>query len=267
MDNVALFGPDRLSKCPTCGFPIRPVYKSNGYLDSYVPELDQNYWDQNNIRTRTDTYTERQLRKERNGKKTVAMVGWSPQSCGLAPYNEPNIHLNGMLEIWSLNQIHAMAWFKNWTRWFQMHKSDSYMRQRSLRGVLGHYDWLKQDHGENIIYMQFKHDEIPNSVEYPLVEVTQKYLSKIKKGKEIVKYFTSTFAFMVPIAIMEGFQRIELYGFEMTASEEWAPQKACAEFWIGFAAGKGLEIYLPEGNHLLEGPIYGYQGKGANNVA
>jgi len=266
MDNIALYGPGTISKCPTCGYPIRPVYKSNGMLDRYEPERNQNLWDDSNINTFVDNNTKRWLRSERNGKKTVAMVGWAPQSCGLAPYDEPNIRLNGPLEIWGINQIHAMAWFSNWTRWFQMHGSDSYMRQHSLRGMYGHYDWLQLDHGDKPIYMQFHHDEIPNSVEYPLHDVVHEYLSKVKKGRDIPKYFTSTFSFMVPIAIREGFQRVELYGFEMTATEEWAPQKACAEFWLGFLIAKGIELYLPQGNHLLEGAIYGYEGKGPRNI-
>jgi len=256
-NNVPITSANEIVPCPVCRFPVR-LHWRGGYLDSYVPERDQSVWEKPDIVVKRDPRAERLLRRERNGKKTVALVGFAPASCGLAPYDEKEV------EIWGLNQAHAFPWMKRWDRWFQLHKHSSYTRQLSLkRGVVGHYDWLQMKH-DKPIYMLFRQPEIPDSVEYPLEDAC-KYLSKCYKGLNVAKYFTSTLAYMIPIALMEDFQRIEIYGFEMAAEDEFAPQKACAEFWIGIALGLGKEIYLPEDNSLLRGPLYGYEGVGPEN--
>jgi hypothetical protein len=110
------------------------------------------------------------------------------------------------------------------------------------------------------------HADVPSSAEYPLEKVVE-LLPALKRGTEKqVKYFTSSFSYMLALAIAEGFERIEVYGFELAAGDEYVPQKACAEFWMGFALGKGIEVFLPEGSQLCWGPLYGYQGHGAANV-
>src|SRR3990167_4200276 len=65
------------------------------------------------------------------------------------------------------------------------------------------------------------------------------------------------------IAMLEKFERIEIYGFEMADDEEWVHQKACAEFWIGYAMGKGIEIYTPPNCQILYSALYGGSEQGA----
>lgn len=270
-ENVPMFGDGTIVPCPVCHFPNRMHFRDNKWLDHYSPVLDNSELAQENM-ARNDTRTERLMRRARSGKKTVALVGWAPASCAKAPYDEPNVKLGGDLEIWGLNQAHVMPWMKKWTRWFQLHKEKSFKRELSLtRGLAGHYDWLKQDHKQPI-YMQFQHEEIPNSVEYPLTEIVEEFLGKFLKGSEVDKYFTNSLAFMMALALYEdkvakhGFDRIEVYGFEMADDTEYVKQKGCAEFWIGIALGRGKEVFLPEGNSLASGPLYAYQGEGASNV-
>ena len=59
------------------------------------------------------------------------------------------------------------------------------------------------------------------------------------------------------MAELEDFERVEIYGFEMTDEIEYLTQKACAEFWIGYLLGKGVEIYTPENCQLLWSWLYG----------
>jgi hypothetical protein len=115
--------------------------------------------------------------------------------------------------------------------------------------------------------MQFVNEDIEDSVEYPLQKICDKLLRGIKKGDLPVKYFTSSFAYEMALALYEGFERIEIYGFDMSATDEFAPQKACAEFWIGMALGMGVEIYLPPECQLISGILYAYQGLGPSNLA
>jgi hypothetical protein len=204
-----------------------------------------------------DRFTANKLRKLRKGKKTVAMVGMAPTSCSLAPYQEKDV------EIWALNEMHAFPWMKRATRWFQIHQSKSWKRVTAKRGVRGHYDWLKENPFDIPIYMQYLQEEIPKSIAYPLREVTQRFFKNYRRGDAKIKYFTSTFAYMMGIALLEGFERIEIYGMEMAATEEYIEQKGCAEFWIGLAMGLGVEIYTPPGCILMWSSLYGGDEQGA----
>lgn len=251
-------------RCPTCGYPVRIVYRDGKVADHYEPIVDKAGY--NNLPP-MDEETAKVLKDARSGKKTVALVGMAPTSCSLAPYDDEDV------EIWGLNEAASFQWMKRWTRWFQLHKSDDFMRDLNPhrmheRGyVRGHYDWLKTQHNKPI-YMQFVYSEIPDSKELPLVELYSTLLPGLRRGNEkSVKYFTSTFAYMMALAIYEMFERIELYGFEMSGGDEFVPQKACAEFWIGYALGRGIEVVLPEGSQLAWGPLYGFQGQGSANTA
>lgn len=113
------------------------------------------------------------------------------------------------------------------------------------------------------IYMQYWHPQVPNSVDYPLWEVWKEFFKDFRRGDDMPKYFTSSFAYMMGIALLEGFERVEVYGFEMADEIEYVMQKACAEFWIGLALGRGVEIYTPPNTQLLYSDLYGGNEQGA----
>ena len=51
---------------------------------------------------------------------------------------------------------------------------------------------------------------------------------------------------------------IELYGFEAESNTEYAVQRPCIEYWVGYGRGLGMNIEAP-GAHLLTGKHYGYE--------
>ena len=276
--------------CPTCGMAVRVVRRVTGEADHYTANLIGEEVAQ--VLPPQNPKTAAKLRKARKGKKTVAIVGLAPTSCSLAPFDEKPEDV----EIWCLNEAHAFPqWLTRWDRWFQIHDTVSWHRYVAKRDVRGHADWLKKKHHadnmrlprkptkwenfkrrffkpnefkhlkkqeeENIkpVYMQFWTPEVPGSVGYPLYEVQKKvFRDKFWRGDDkYVKYFTSTFAYMMGIAILEDFERIEVYGFEMADEIEYISQKACAEFWIGYAMGKDIEVYTPDNCQLLWSWLYG----------
>lgn len=190
----------------------------------------------------------RELRELRKGKKSVAIVGFDTASCSLAPYKDN-------VELWGLNEAHAFNWMTRATRWFQVH--DSYKREVAKRGIKHHYDWLKRNEWNIPIYMMKGDPLVPNSIAYPFDEVCDKFLGGIRKGEDRVRYFGSTFDYMMGIALLEGFERIEIYGIGMDSDNEYANQKPSAEFWIGIALGLGIEVYLTPESKLLKESIYG----------
>ena len=189
----------------------------------------------------------------RKGKKTVALVGMAPSTCNFAPWADESV------EIWGCNEAHAWAWFKRANRWFQIH--DSYKQKIAKRGVRGHYDWLKANVWGIPIYMQQAFKDIPNSVPYPLNDVWDKYLSHIRRGEDKIKYFNSSFDYMIAVALLEGFERIEVYGFDMMGDNEYEKQLPSASFWLGVAS-QHAELYLPAECMMLKSDLYGGRDQG-----
>ena len=200
-----------------------------------------------------DEETAAKMREERKGKKTVAIVGLSPNSCTLAPFKED-------VELWSMNEAHHFSWFTRATRWFQPH--NTYKREIANRGVKDHYKWLKKNEWNIPIYMIKAQPEIPKSVSYPLKEVRDRYLGKVTRGDEKVTYFNSSIDYMLALACYEGYERIELYGVDASATTEYEKQRPGVHFWIGVAIGQGIEVWLPEGSMLLKTNQYGGADQG-----
>lgn len=100
------------------------------------------------------------------------------------------------------------------------------------------------------IVMQKEHQDIPTSIEYPLDEMH-------------CKYFTSSIAYMIAYAIYKGATEIDIYGVHMGLETEYTEQKACADYWIGYARGLGIEVII-YGNTALCGhstKLYAYEEK------
>jgi len=100
------------------------------------------------------------------------------------------------------------------------------------------------------IQMQEKFPFIPSSEKYPL-EIYAQWFGR--------RYFRSSFDYMMAMAIMEGYEEIGIYGFEMASNTEWGHQRPSAEYWIGRAEGMGIKIREPRGWNLLRGSLYGFE--------
>ena len=249
---------DDNTTCPTCGMAVRVIRRITGEADHYEAMIIGE--DIAQVLAEQDPFIAEELRRERKGKKTVALVGMAATSCSLAPYNEPKEDV----EIWTLNEAHAFPeWMKRADRWFQIHETDSWKRYIAKRDVRGHADWLRANPMDIPIYMQYQRDDVPNSVGYPLHEVVDLAFKNFWRGTEKVKYFTSTLAYMMGIAVYEGFERIEIYGFELSEEIEYLEQKACAEWWIGFAMGRDIEVWTPENCQIMYSSLYGGDEIGA----
>jgi len=202
------------------------------------------------------------LRKARDGKRTIAIVGFSPTSRHLAPFDDERV------TIWGVNEAHRhqSAYMKRWDGWWQIHKRWDFTKGSSI-ATKEHWAWLQQDQGVPI-YMQEKWDDIPSSVAYPLDAVKQAFpgvAELIPTGEAIERdYYTSTFAYMCAMAMYQIEQqdlpgRIEIYGFDMATWTEFGYQKGSTEFWIGYARGRGHEVTVPYKCRLMNGKLYGYE--------
>jgi len=168
----------------------------------------------------------------------------------LAPFDDPDV------QIWAmLNMLHHKR-IPRADAIFEMHKPTLW----DLHDPDGSYsEWLKQPH-EFPIYMNRLYQDVPACVVYPLAEVRERFFRKLYKGKErITKFWTSTASYMVALALLQGFKRIEMYGIEMATGSNYQYQRDSMFWWVGVANGMGVEFVVPENSHLFESVLYGYR--------
>lgn len=173
-----------------------------------------------------------------SGRTKVAIVGFAAGTKDLAPFDDPDF------EVWGLNQLYRHI--PRADRWFDMHAN--YL-EGCVEGT-DHDAWLRRC--PIPVYMTDAHTEYPNAIRYPLESMISTWGD----------YFTSTIAYMVALAISEGFQDIHLYGIDLVVGTEYGFEKPCAEFWLGVATGKGIRVHLPAGSALCKATHrYGYQSE------
>jgi hypothetical protein len=102
------------------------------------------------------------------------------------------------------------------------------------------------------IVMQDVNEDVPGCARFPLMSVSHEIAMGAKP------YLTSTLAHMLTYAIANYGVPIELYGFEAEAQTEYAQQRPCIEYWIGYGRGLGMSIEAPSSG-LMTGKHYGYE--------
>jgi len=178
----------------------------------------------------------------KKAKRTVAMVGYSPTTRDLVPWDED-------VEVWTLNHGHSASFIKRMDYVFEIHPI-GYLKKNigTSQNDREHWEWLTQPHGDIKIIMHDHFPEIPNSVKF----------DHSRAVREFGNFFTSSLAFMIAQALMEEIDRIEIYGFDMKSDSEYNYQRDSAEYFIGLAMGKGVDVYLPPECNLLKGKIYAF---------
>ena len=211
----------------------------------------------------------------------LALVGMASSTRHLAPFDDDSY------EIWSVNEVgntafDAFKWVKRFDRLFQIHPRWDFTRSNNGNDP-NHWLWLQDKSGTcnmcggsakvgerdcpsckdgiyhplesrqwpKVIYMQEAHDDVPNSVRYPLEEM----VALNPRGE----YFDSSLAYMVMLASTMGYKEIYIVGFEMAAQSEYFYQRANFEFLFGVLTSRGCNIRLPEETTLLKGELYGYK--------
>jgi len=175
----------------------------------------------------------------------MAILGFAPATRDLAPWNNPKIDLFGM------NEETKFSWWKQdedkIQGWFQFHSRESFMRPDNHNDP-HHADWLRKKHPYPI-FMQEVHEDIPSSIRFPIEDVR----------KEFGTYWRSSIAYVIAWAYLQGYKRIELYGFEMASDSEYWGQRANTCYIIAKAMAKGMDVYVPPTSKLLTGIRYAYE--------
>lgn len=91
------------------------------------------------------------------------------------------------------------------------------------------------------IIVSKKWSGLKNQIMYPLEKIIEKF------G---IEYFTCSQAYMIALALYEGYEQIRLIGWgnypSKTLDFEWNSiiwdEIICQNFWVGFAKGMGVEV-------------------------
>lgn len=178
------------------------------------------------------------------------------------------------VEVWLANgvtsiKLRAKHALDQWTRWFNLH---------SKAHITGTYpsgwSYYQDQAAGRPIYLQKVHPEISTSIEFPRKEIQVFFATP--KGPN--RYFTCSVCWLIAFAIYEGFERIELWGFELRDTKPGSAyrfERPCVAYWIKMAQDSGVEVFyqkilerlyeqgkmIPGDPDTYDGLLYGYSTK------
>ena len=149
-------------------------------------------------------------------------------------------------EVWGCNNVYKA---RELDRLFIMH--DVYMVQ-----FLREKELIKDINEKGFpVYTLGKYDGIKNNVQYPTEAILKEFGTS---------YLLNNASYMIALAILQKPKKIILFGVDMaygTNNEYFYNEKACIEFWLGMAKGRGINFTISEQSTLLRrrgrGSYYG----------
>jgi hypothetical protein len=181
--------------------------------------------------------------------KIVAIVGKNDLNWDLAPFDNLDV------DIWGLGFWAAMGKYPRLDAVFEVHRREVWEKEITIP-VDEYLAWLKEPHPFPI-YTREKQDYIASCEVLPLNLISERYLRHLFRGvSPIVRYYTTSIAYMLAMAIYLGYTRIEPYGIEMTA-ERYQYQRDSVFYWMGLANGNGVDVVVPENSDMFMVNSYG----------
>jgi hypothetical protein len=116
-------------------------------------------------------------------------------------------------------------------------------------------DWMREHPGP--IYTSRAHEDYPGLVEFPLQDVMNNLH---------YDYFNNTASYALAYAIHIGAKKVSIFGCDYTYPNAHDAERGrgCLEFWLGYAAAKGVAIAIPKVSSLMDAMypqqqrLYGY---------
>lgn len=191
----------------------------------------------------TETWMMAESRKPRR----IAIVG-SAGSRMEAPYQDSR------WEIWVIND--EWRWAPRWDKLFELHDPEKFKGPSKPE----RHQWLRDYRGPNQLVMQKVHDDIPQSVAYPLEYIRKKY--RIDETRDL--YCNNTISYLLFYALdqLQAGDEIGLWGVDMATwlqDQEYGHQRPSCEYCVGLAAGMGIKVTLARNSDLLTNRVlYGF---------
>lgn len=168
----------------------------------------------------------------------IAIVGTAPSSRSLAPVNDLS------WKIWGCSAGNQ-GLLPRVDAWFEIHSNLLWPEHEHFGKP--YLDWLKQQTFP--IYMQ-DNSLIERAIPYPKEEIIAEF------GRY---FFTSSFAWMMALAIKQGAKEIGLWGVDMASRDEYILQRSGGHFFIQEAVRRGIIVHIPKESDLAQPPaLYGF---------
>ena len=208
--------------------------------------------------------------------KRAAIIG-TAQTWKQCPWNDQT------LEVWTLNDGYVLG-VPRISRHYDIHP----FYQMQFRAVQGrtiassqvgevqigaylrpadHLAWLKTRPFP--VFLNQTTPEYPTGQTFPwqaIIEYFQPHwpwrITRTHDVKPGGAYVISTPCWMLMHAIMEGYGEIHVYGIHLATEWEYLQQRPNFEWLLGFAAGRGIKIVLPDSAPICQGKyLYGLELK------
>jgi len=168
----------------------------------------------------------------------IALIGTAPSSRHLAPFNDPE------WTIWACSPGNQGN-IPRVDAWFEVHSNLLWPECEAYGKP--YIEWLKQQTFP--IYMQDQR-LIPHAISLPIQELVTEF------GKY---FFTSSFAYMLAMAIKAGASEIALFGIDMASKDEYILQRPGGHYFMQEAAKRGIKVSVPFESDLAQPPaLYAY---------
>lgn len=171
----------------------------------------------------------------------VAIVGTAPSSVDDAPYQDDS------WQIWSLGCNAGRI--KRFNKWFELHSMEVLTSTNSIDKERTQFF---QKIGSDLVVSKYN-PIFPDATIYPKDEIVE----------EFGNYFTSSIAWMIALALKEGATEIGLWGIDMIGDCEYSYQRACCEYMLGIAKGRGVKVFVsPKSPVLRAARMYAFEYDG-----
>lgn len=168
----------------------------------------------------------------------VALIGTAPSSRMLAPYSDPS------WKIWACSPGNMNA-LPRVDEWYEIHGSLLWPENKHYGEP--YIEFLKKL--PIPVYMQDQR-YCPNAISLPMKELVEEF------GPY---YFTSSFSWMMAMAMHRGAKEIALYGIDMASRDEYILQRPGAYHFFNEAKKRGIKITAPYESDIMQPPgLYGF---------
>jgi hypothetical protein len=168
----------------------------------------------------------------------VALIGTAPSSRMLAPFNDPSWKIWGCSP-GNMNQLPRVD------VWFELHSNLLWPEHESYGKP--YIEWLK-----TVPFPVYMQDNVlvPNATPFPMLDMVREF------GRS---FFTSSFAWMMALAIKQGATEIALYGIDMASRDEYIQQRPGFYYFKDQAERRGIKISAPHESDIMQPPpLYAY---------
>ena len=170
-------------------------------------------------------------------------------------------------------KYHCETWGVNGTYTFAQRLDKLFMTDEAVEVNATHYEIQKMRELNPVMvfpvdYEKFRGNGFKVEI-YPIERVQERFPTR---------FFSNTIAYMIAYAlvntktiqdsprprVVDGYNRILLYGIDMMTHSTYVQEKGGVEYWMGVALGMGVEVTNTKGSatgKTWNGRMYGYWGQ------